>query len=112
MGRRIPVQLRTISGLCHQRVAGFKHLIEANGALRRHRFPKWISGEDYFDAGRLAVIPLDRVTPAIRADDAVLGGDFMPELSLGRSPSPDAIHVHCQTAGVERVEFADKAPNA
>src|SRR5262249_54549689 len=91
-----------------QDVAGFEHTLEVKRALRSHSVTQGIVGENDLETRRLAVIPFCLVMRAIGTYDTMPGRNLMPKLCCGRAGSPNAIHIHGEPIGMQRVELVEE----
>src|SRR5262249_45794061 len=94
--------------VCDQHVAGFEHTLEVKRALRSHSVTQGIVGENDLETRRLAVIPFCLVMRAIGTYDTMPGRNLMPKLCCGRAGSPNAIHIHGEPIGMQRVELVEE----
>ena len=97
LGRRV----RCVCHILDQRVPCLEHTLDVQRARGRYGLAQRILGQDDFDAGWLAMIPFRPVARTIRADDAVLGRDPVPQLRFRRAGATDAAHVDGKPIGMQ-----------
>ena len=104
-----------ISDACRvrdQHSAGFEHALEVKRALRGHGVTQGIVRENDLETRRLAVIPFCLVMRAIGTYDTMPGRNFIPKLCCGRAGPPNAVHIHGEPIGMQRVELVGEAANS
>src|SRR5262244_2646989 len=103
---------KEVGNALDQGFAGLEHAGRIDRALGRDRRAERIARANDLDPRRLAVVPLCPIVDAIGADDAVLRGNFGPELGFRTAGSPDAVHVHGQAVSMQRIELVAEAADA
>ena len=93
-------------------IAHLEHALEIGRARGRYRLAQRILGPYHLNASRLTMIPFRPVARAIGTHHAVLGGDLVPQLRLGRAGRADAAHVDGKPIGVQRIELVMEATHS
>src|SRR5262245_19512254 len=92
-----------------QMLASVEHFALTYRPLRSDRLAERIFSFDHLDTRRLAMIPFGAVVDAVGTNDAVLGGDPVPELRLRAAGRANSVHVHGQAVGMQGIELVAEA---
>jgi ubiquinone/menaquinone biosynthesis C-methylase UbiE len=83
-----------VSRICRAfdgRVACFEHRLEAHRPIGSNGLTQQVVGRNSFKTGGLAVIPFSLVVMAVRTNQPMFGGNFVPPQRFDRAGSPDTV---------------------